>query len=81
MPYVRGSEFRAVGAVGFRKKSAMQNSTMPPSSSGSSVPPAGGSAAVPALEFNMRMDHPFFYAVRGDQIGALLFIGTLVNPS
>jgi serine protease inhibitor len=29
----------------------------------------------------MRMDHPFFAAVRDDQIGALLFMGTLVNPS
>jgi serine protease inhibitor len=26
------------------------------------------------------MDHPFFYAIRDDQTGTLLFIGTMVDP-
>jgi serpin B len=29
----------------------------------------------------LEIDHPFFYAIRDDQTGALLFIGTMVNPS
>jgi serpin B len=29
----------------------------------------------------MTMDRPFFYAIRDNQTGALLFIGTLVNPT
>jgi serine protease inhibitor len=28
----------------------------------------------------MTMDHPFFYAIRADDTGALLFIGTVVTP-
>jgi serine protease inhibitor len=28
----------------------------------------------------MTMDHPFFYAIRDDDTGALLFIGTVVVP-
>jgi serine protease inhibitor len=29
----------------------------------------------------MTMDHPFFYTIRDDDSGALLFIGVLMNPS
>jgi serine protease inhibitor len=32
------------------------------------------------LPFTMTMDHPFFYAIRDDQTGTLLFIGTMVDP-
>jgi len=40
-----------------------------------------GINVVQAPAFNMTMDHPFFYAIRDDQTGVLLFIGTLMNPS
>jgi serine protease inhibitor len=36
--------------------------------------------AVPTPQFEMTMDHPFFYAIRDDETGALLFIGTMVAP-
>jgi serpin B len=36
--------------------------------------------AVPTPQFQMTMDHPFFYAIRDDDTGALLFIGTVVAP-
>lgn len=32
--------------------------------------------AAPTPQFQMTMDHPFFYAIRDDDTGALLFIGT-----
>ena len=38
-------------------------------------PTVVGEAAPPLL-----IDHPFFYAIRDDQSGALLFIGTMQNP-
>jgi serine protease inhibitor len=31
--------------------------------------------------FTMSVDHPFFYVIRDDQTGELLFVGTLLNPS
>jgi serine protease inhibitor len=37
--------------------------------------------AVAAPMFNLTLDHPFFYAIRDDLTGELLFIGTLMNPS
>jgi serine protease inhibitor len=37
--------------------------------------------AVPAPMFTINLDHPFLYAIRDDQTGELLFIGTLMNPS
>jgi len=37
--------------------------------------------AVPAPMFTVNLDHPFLYAIRDDQTGELLFIGTLMNPS
>jgi len=37
--------------------------------------------AVPAPIFTITLDHPFLYAIRDDQTGELLFIGTLMNPS
>jgi serine protease inhibitor len=40
-----------------------------------------GINAVEAPTFSMTMDHPFFYAIRDDQTGVLLFIGTLMNPN
>jgi len=36
--------------------------------------------AAPVPQFQMTMDHPFFYAIRDDVTGALLFIGTVVAP-
>jgi len=36
--------------------------------------------AAPTAQFQMTMDHPFFYAIRDDDTGALLFIGTVVAP-
>ena len=36
--------------------------------------------AVPAPMFTITLDHPFLYAIRDDQTGELLFIGTLMNP-
>jgi serpin B len=37
--------------------------------------------AVPAPLFNVTLDHPFLYAIRDDQTGELLFIGSMLNPS
>jgi serine protease inhibitor len=34
----------------------------------------------PEPEFTMTMDHPFFYAIRDDKTGELLFVGILTNP-
>ena len=31
--------------------------------------------------FTVTVDHPFLYAIRDDQTGELLFIGTMLNPS
>jgi serine protease inhibitor len=31
--------------------------------------------------FNLTLDHPFVYAIRDDQSGELLFIGSMTNPS
>jgi serine protease inhibitor len=39
-------------------------------------PTVVGEAAAPLV-----IDHPFFYAIRDDQTGALLFIGTMVSPA
>jgi serine protease inhibitor len=36
---------------------------------------------VQAPTFNVTFDHPFVYAIRDDQSGELLFIGTMMNPS
>jgi len=40
-----------------------------------------GSTAIAAPLFTMTMDHPFFYAIRDDLTGELLFVGILVNPT
>lgn len=37
--------------------------------------------AVQAPQFTIMLDHPFVYAIRDDQTGELLFIGTMTNPS
>ncbi len=37
--------------------------------------------AVAAPQFTLTLDHPFLYAIRDDQTGELLFIGTLMNPT
>lgn len=37
--------------------------------------------AVQAPMFQITLDHPFLYAIRDDQTGELLFIGTMMNPS
>jgi len=39
-----------------------------------------GIEAVPSMP-TMTMDHPFFYAIRDDDTGELLFLGTVQNPS
>ncbi|MGO9946783.1 MAG: serpin family protein [Steroidobacteraceae bacterium] len=39
-----------------------------------------GPTAIAAPLFTMTMDHPFFYAIRDDLTGELLFVGILVNP-
>ena len=36
--------------------------------------------AAPTPQFQMTMNHPFFYAIRDEDTGALLFIGTVVAP-
>jgi serine protease inhibitor len=36
--------------------------------------------AVPAPMFSLSLNHPFFYAIRDDLTGELLFIGTMMNP-
>jgi serine protease inhibitor len=40
-----------------------------------------GPTAIAAPLFTMTMDHPFFYAIRDDLSGELLFVGILVNPT
>jgi serine protease inhibitor len=40
-----------------------------------------GTSAVEAPLFTLVLDHPFVYAIRDDQTGELLFIGTMLNPS
>ena len=40
-----------------------------------------GITAIGAPAVNVRMDHPFFYAIRDNQAGELLFVGVLMNPS
>lgn len=40
-----------------------------------------GTTAVESPQVVMTMDHPFFYAIRDDKTGELLFIGVLMNPS
>ena len=46
---------------------------------------AGATAVVVGItiapQFTMTMDHPFFYAIRDDQTGELLFVGVLANPN
>jgi serpin B len=37
--------------------------------------------AVQVPLFSISLDHPFLYAIRDDQTGELLFIGTMLNPS
>jgi serpin B len=36
--------------------------------------------AVQAPMFTIALDHPFLYAIRDEQTGELLFIGTMMNP-
>jgi serine protease inhibitor len=40
-----------------------------------------GITAAPQRQFAITMDHPFLYAIRDDDTGELLFIGTLMDPS
>jgi serine protease inhibitor len=40
-----------------------------------------GPTAIVAPMFTMTMDRPFFYAIRDDLTGEMLFVGILVNPS
>ena len=36
---------------------------------------------VAAPSVNLHLDHPFFYAIRDNQTGELLFVGVLMNPN
>jgi serpin B len=36
---------------------------------------------VPVAQFTIAMDHPFFYAIRDDKTGDLLFVGVMANPN
>ena len=45
------------------------------------VPPDATTTAVQAPSFSLTLDHPFLYAIRDNQTGELLFIGTMMNPS
>ncbi len=38
-------------------------------------------SAVMAPQFSMMMNHPFFYAIRDDRTGVLLFVGVLLDPT
>jgi serine protease inhibitor len=40
-----------------------------------------GTTVVQGPQFIMTMDHPFFYAIRDDKTGELLFVGVLANPN
>ena len=40
-----------------------------------------GPTAVEVPLFTMTLDHAFLYAIRDDQTGELLFVGTLMNPT
>lgn len=40
-----------------------------------------GTTSVRVPQFTMTMDHPFLFAIRDDDTGELLFIGTMLNPS
>jgi serpin B len=37
--------------------------------------------STPVGEFAITMDHPFFYAIRDDKTGDLLFVGVMANPN
>jgi serpin B len=37
--------------------------------------------AVPATQFTMVLDHPFFFAIRDNATGTLLFVGAVLDPS
>jgi serine protease inhibitor len=39
-----------------------------------------GTTSIPQQQFAMTVDHPFLYAIRDDDTGALLFIGTMLDP-
>jgi Serpin (serine protease inhibitor) len=40
-----------------------------------------GETSVVSLSVNLQANHPFFYAIRDNQTGELLFVGVLMNPS
>lgn len=40
-----------------------------------------GGTSVVSLSVNLQVNHPFFYAIRDNQTGELLFVGVLMNPS
>ena len=41
----------------------------------------GGVTAAAPVSVNLQVNHPFFYAIRDNQTGELLFVGVLMNPS
>ena len=40
-----------------------------------------GTTSVMRLSVNLQVNHPFFYAIRDNQTGELLFVGVLMDPS
>lgn len=40
-----------------------------------------GDTAAVSLSVNLQVNHPFFYAIRDNQTGELLFVGVLMDPS
>jgi serine protease inhibitor len=40
-----------------------------------------GATSAMQLSVNLQIDHPFFYAIRDNRTGELLFVGVLMNPS
>jgi serine protease inhibitor len=40
-----------------------------------------GVTTLPTTTFTMTLDHPFIYAIRDDDSGALLFLGALMDPN
>ena len=48
---------------------------------GATVVGVGDTAVGVGPPFAITMDHPFFYAIRDDQTGELLFVGILANPN
>jgi serpin B len=40
-----------------------------------------GTTSAPVLDFTLRFERPFFFAIRDDKTGTLLFLGAIKDPS